>query len=523
LCAGLHLAAASAPLRGAVATFCQEDCSARISKCDGLISVEEAAVTAHEVEVDMQVAETLYERACSLFRGDMPRCGQSGALVSADRSPTKCDLSPNMEHILVIGNANESPSATKDRPIRNRPNGSSRLESIGIACLEAFASDKRTSTGSTVFVTPEVGSWCTVGGLGVMVQHLSQAIAEKGAPVIVIAPAYTSCANQWRNASSVCSFVVPMGSTPCVVNVLLAQTQGPTIYLLHSSIFDVPYPQGEPLRRILPSVLLARGALLLLRQLAIHPAAIVTNDWVAGLTAPYARHTAWAGTAAPEITALERSSLFVHLIHNLEPGYNGELRMPEGFKSLHQLPTCILHEEGRSGTLSISRAALLSCCAWATVSEGYRRELLEKSSFAPLLRQMRTPVAFPSGIPLARRRAELQKFGGHCNAKAALQKLCFGPDGVKDVPLLCFLGRVAHQKGVHLLLDCVPALLQVSAGQVQILVCGRADPTDPYAACCASQMSELRASHPANFWAQPNKYFEQVRLSLFAHVQVPHR
>ena len=33
--------------------------------------------------------------------------------------------------------------------------------------------------------------------------------------------------------------------------------------------------------------------------------------------------------------------------------------------------------------------------------------------------------------------------------------MCFGPEGVWDVPLLCFLGRIAHQKGVHLLLDCV--------------------------------------------------------------------
>ena len=58
------------------------------------------------------------------------------------------------------------------------------------------------------------------------------------------------------------------------------------------------------MRRILPAVLLARGALLLLAQLAIHPAAIITNDWVAGLTAPYARHTAWAGSAASTIAPL---------------------------------------------------------------------------------------------------------------------------------------------------------------------------------------------------------------------------
>ena len=50
---------------------------------------------------------------------------------------------------------------------------------------------------------PEVGTWCTVGGLGVMVHSLSQALVERGLPVLVIAPAYNSCAAQWQGASVV--------------------------------------------------------------------------------------------------------------------------------------------------------------------------------------------------------------------------------------------------------------------------------------------------------------------------------
>eukprot|EP00966_Prymnesium_polylepis_P139257 3217514-Prymnesium_polylepis.1 len=127
---------------------------------------------------------------------------------------------------------------------------------------------------------------------------------------------------------------------------------------------------------------------------------------------------------------------------------------PEPMTALHQLPAALLHAEGRGGALSISRAALLCSSAWATVSEGYRRQLLSGSSFAPLLRQCRAPVACPSGLPLARLRRRLATLGGHAVAKAALQRQCFGPAGVRDVPLLVFLGRIAHQKGVHLLLDC---------------------------------------------------------------------
>ena len=124
---------------------------------------------------------------------------------------------------------------------------------------------------------------------------------------------------------------------------------------------------------------------------------------------------------------------------------------------------------------------------WATVSEGYRRQLLAASRMAPLLRTFAAPFACASGICLAARARELQlalavslteagrqRHGhslgpanghgpghahghAHAEAKAALQLRCFGPAGVRPgVPLLCFVGRIASQKGVHLLLD--PAL-----------------------------------------------------------------
>ena len=112
-------------------------------------------------------------------------------------------------------------------------------------CLEAFAADEAVTSGAVVFVTPEIGAWCTVGGLGVMVRHLSQAFAERGIPTIAIAPAYASCAAQWASATQVGSLAVPLGSQQHVIYVWLAQEAGAAVYLLEcSTIFDVPYPQG---------------------------------------------------------------------------------------------------------------------------------------------------------------------------------------------------------------------------------------------------------------------------------------
>ncbi|KAL3907984.1 MAG: hypothetical protein SGPRY_009973, partial [Prymnesium sp.] len=175
----------------------------------------------------------------------------------------------------------------------------------------------------------------------------------------------------------------------------------------------------DPARRLLPAILLARGSLLLLSLLPLLPAAVVSNDWVAALVAPFARHPEWAGEASRAVGELSRSCLFLHLIHNLEPGYDGEIPSH---------PTA--------------------------EANGYRRELLNNSPFAPLLRRMHTPIACPCGIPLSSRRERLLELGSHESAKARLQRVCFG-DGVDaNAPLLCFMGRVTRQKGVHLLLDC---------------------------------------------------------------------
>ena len=412
------------------------------------------------------------------------------------------------------------------------------------------------------------------------------------------------------------------------------------------------------------------------------PDCVISNDWVASLVAPYFRHTTWAGQAAPNVAHTLGRTLFIHLVHNLEPGYDGRIvpdagslagglvgapgpggfgagaaagagtgggvvspgggveighaglshaSQPSVLATLHQLPHRLLHggggaEEGsgesgarrstRAGgggsgggsggdtgidgasssggscggcgscgsvpssvagisngggsnggggnggmssggsggvllandarhaglhvapahyaplcaapsppaasasaeELNLTRAALLCAHSWATVSPSYRLELLS-SAYAPLLKRLDGGgygggFACDSGIPLARRRRDLEVFGEHSEAKATLQRRYFGEGGVRpSVPLLVFLGRVAYQKGVHLLLECVPPLIQSCRGRVQLLVCGFADPRDAYAQRCAEQMHKLRAAFPHQFWAAPHIYFDQGPLA----------
>ena len=64
-----------------------------------------------------------------------------------------------------------------------------------------------------------------------------------------------------------------------------------------------------------------------------------------------------------------------------------------------------------------------------------------------------------------------------------------------------------------MLLDVLPALLEQNGGGVQLLVCGRANSSDSYAARCAQQMTALCAKYPNQFWASPHTYFDHGQLA----------
>ncbi len=49
---------------------------------------------------------------------------------------------------------------------------------------------KENSLGPIAFVTPEIGSWSSIGGLGVMVDELSKELARLGEEVYIVTPYY---------------------------------------------------------------------------------------------------------------------------------------------------------------------------------------------------------------------------------------------------------------------------------------------------------------------------------------------
>lgn len=163
---------------------------------------------------------------------------------------------------------------------------------------------------------------------------------------------------------------------------------------------------------------------------------------------------------------------------------------------------------GALAAVNLSRAALLCADRWATVGRSYAARLCATGRLAALLCARGPPLVAPASVPVRAHVAQIARLGlTRAQAKAEVQLRFFGQRGVLPRrPLLAFVGRVTRQKAVHLLLDAFPALLRSCAGNVQLLVCGRAAAGDRYASACAAQMRGLRERFPEHFWARPTEF-----------------
>ena len=392
----------------------------------------------------------------------------------------------------------------------------------------------RNSLGPIVFITPELNPWIKFGGLGVMVAELSTGLAEMGAQVVVIAPYYQDGAG--AGGKKPFGYLAPDGILYSGRNISV-QVGGETlvmgvhegvrggvhhIFLHNASLFLYPYAKHDAHAQVRVLTAFNKGVLEVMCKSGIAPSLVVTNDWFTGLTPAYTRNRRFFGDYF-------NATDFLHICHNLNEKYEGRQypKVEEGnLAHVHGLEHHVLvdphwgRQEGREMIVNPSRAALLTADTWATVSCTYRDELLygsrmepAGSPLKPLLRLPPHPFACSNGISVTKRLAILRAAPAcgrldHWEAKAALQAKYFGAGGVRrDCLLLAFVGRVTEQKGVHLILQCVERLLHESAFNVQVLVGGQAESSDPYARGCAGAMLDLARRHPRNFWADPQLFF----------------
>jgi len=369
--------------------------------------------------------------------------------------------------------------------------------------------------GPIVFVTPELGRWSTVGGLGVMVDELSQGLRTLGQEVIMISPYYDRNRKGQQNYLAQDPFNIKYIRN---IEVQLDQKYtfgihkgegngGIQYYFIHNAeIFPRPYPDFGAAGTTRQIALFAKASLQLLCDIQTIPAIVVTNDWFTGLTPAYAKTGAFGDTF--------KGSTFIHICHNLEPTYEGRIypSPQEGtLDNIHQLRTDILVDPWwKQKVINPSRCALMMSDQWSTVSPSYRQELLDSSPLAPILRQKSQPFAYCNGIFKVLRLKALQEKAGtdRVACKKLIQTKYFGYKDVDlNVPIYSFVGRLTQQKGVLLILDAAEEIIRRTGGKVNILVGGMGNPKDPYCAACINKINYLKSKYSYAFWANPFEFF----------------
>ena len=184
---------------------------------------------------DVETSEDAYPKSAS------PNCVLSGpnCVLSGHSGDAPGDAASAGDSVRTPAAASTpAAAATPAAPLQPAPNVTiARLH----RALVEVAQPRR-----LVLITPELGRWASVGGLGTMTAHLSAALAARGAHVRVIAPAYRCYTPRWASMRLEYSLQVPLGHAHVSVGVRTIQEHGVTVHLLENgACFGAPYPTGD--------------------------------------------------------------------------------------------------------------------------------------------------------------------------------------------------------------------------------------------------------------------------------------
>jgi starch synthase len=180
--------------------------------------------------------------------------------------------------------------------------------------------------GPIVFITPEMGRFSTVGGIGVMVSELTRSLADLGLDVRVISPYYNYDKKgntgyleaegiKWKQ-----NIITSAGNENVECGLHTGEEFGVKLYFIHHwKYFSTPYQSGPPMDQLQALVVMAKSSLELLCQLQVIPSIVVTNDWFTGLVPAYARET---GKSVVVVVGFFTYTVFVRIIWKFICGNN---------------------------------------------------------------------------------------------------------------------------------------------------------------------------------------------------------
>jgi len=369
-------------------------------------------------------------------------------------------------------------------------------------------------------VGAEIFPLLKTGGLADVLGALPPALLRAGVDARVLLPALAPLRAAMRDASVVATLDLPWGGEPA--ELLRGRLDVPSLagleaYLLrHDGLYarsGTPYGDGSGTpfadnhRRFallgLAAARVAEGIDTGWIAQVVH-----AHDWHAGLAPAYLAYSRAAGRS-------QAASVFT--VHNL--AYQG-LFPPSAFAGLG-LPSeaYALHGAEFHDQLSFMKAALHFADRVTTVSPTYAREIQGPELGCGLDGVLRSRAAVLSGIlngvddavwnpdqdTAIVRPYSAERMAGKAACKAALQQEC-GLQVQTEAPLFTVVSRLTEQKGLNLVAEVVPAIIERGG---QLVVLGNGD------AALEAAFTRVAAAHPRHV-AVRQGYDEALSHRIFA-------
>ena len=332
-----------------------------------------------------------------------------------------------------------------------------------------------------LFVTSECAPFSKSGGLADVAFSLPPALKQAGNDVAILTPLY-QCV--WQRFQEEIQFVmdvdIPHGGTDYRCELYRGERDGvPVWFLRYDPFFDRPrlYGYDDDKMRF---AFFSRAVIELLPELGPLPEILHCNDWETALAAIYLKNDQ---VTRPELKNIRS----VFTIHNI--AYQGQFSSWE-LQTTFDLPAgwydggLGFEYEGRHD-VNLMKGAMMVADAVSTVSPTYARELhhhrygmglegvahLVDNKLQGILNGIDMDHYDPRKDPRLPATFDPDHMAGKAACKAEIQKT-FGLEQEAHFPLLSLVARLVEQKGVELIKDILPRLMDLGC---QVIIFGQGD------------------------------------------------
>lgn len=328
-----------------------------------------------------------------------------------------------------------------------------------------------------LFVTSEMYPFSKTGGLADVMGALPLALAAQGVSVGVITPFYGRIATSeypLRLIYEDCPVGFPWPDT--TADIFLADYHGlPVYFISRGEYFDRRFlyctHKGDYFDNCERFIFFCRATMEWARRLSRPPAVIHAHDWHAALIPAYLHYLR-------KVDPFWDQTISVLTIHNL--AFQGRFAYRLFLES--GLPHSAWHSDDAEyyGDFNLLKTGI-SCADLVTaVSPTYAREILTPAFGCGLEGILQRRAADLKGIlngadykvwdprqdKFLRSTYSPESLAGKKQCKESLiQELGLNPE-MRSRPLLGFVGRLRHQKGVDLLMEIMPELMRRNVGVV---------------------------------------------------------